>query len=69
MILDGENGQLLVAQSFNRAVIQINMGDFQRSRQTIRIHRIAVILGGDISAAGSQILSPDDFRPGDRISI
>ncbi len=55
MVLDGENGQFLMAQAFYRAVIQIEMSDFQRVGQTIRIHCIAMVLGGNVSPAGSQV--------------
>ena len=54
MILNGEDGQVFVAQPFYRTIIQINMGDFQLFGQTIGIDRVAVVLGGDMSASGGQ---------------
>src|SRR5438045_377481 len=56
MILHAENWQIFMAHSFDRAVVQIDVCNFNLFRQRSRINREAVILGGDRHFARTQIL-------------
>src|SRR5919201_6474256 len=56
MILHTEDRQFLVAHTFHRAVIQINVRDFHIRRKRLRIDCESVILCGNGDFAGAQIL-------------
>src|SRR6266498_3417677 len=55
VILDGEDGKLAVAHALNRAVVQVQMGHFDRVRQAVGIDREAVVLGGDLDLLRGQV--------------
>ena len=55
MVLDGEDGQLLVAQALHCAIVQVYVADLQSVFEAIRVNGVAVILSGDMNSAGSQV--------------
>src|SRR5437588_656817 len=56
MVLDGEDRQLAVGHALDRAIVQVDMGHLELRREGIRIDREAVVLRGDVDAAGAQVL-------------
>ena len=66
MVLNGKQGHIPVAGSFDSTVVEIDMGHFQPDGQGVRVHGKAVILGGDIDPPGLPSPAPDGCRPGGR---
>ena len=56
MVLDGEYRQLLVANTFHCAVVQVDVADLESVLKAIRVDGIAVVLGGDMHPSGGQFL-------------
>src|SRR5439155_24089638 len=57
VVLDGKNGKLPVAESLDRTVVQVDVGQLVfRLREERRIDGEAVVLGRDLDLAGAQIL-------------
>lgn len=55
MVLDGEDRQLAVPHTLDRAVIQVQVGHLDRGRQAVGIDREAMILGGDFDFLGGHM--------------
>ena len=55
MILDGEDGQLLVAESLHRAVVQVDMGNLQPTLEAVGVGSVAVVLSRDMDSPISQV--------------
>ena len=55
MVLHGERRQRLVADAFNRAIVQIDMRDFQIVAQRIGHDRDVVVLRCNFNRVGQQI--------------
>src|SRR5689334_20112028 len=56
MILDAEDTQTHMAQTFNRVVIEIDVGDFRAGQIAIRRDREPMIMAADFHHTGQQIL-------------
>mgnify|MGYP006878136976 CR=1 FL=1 len=56
VILHGEHRSLFVAESFNSAVIEVDVCDFHAGRQGIRIKREVVVLRGYFNGSGRKVL-------------
>src|SRR2546421_6158087 len=52
VILDGEDGQLLVAHAFDAVVVEVDVCDFNFGRETVGCNREAVIVRSDLDRAG-----------------
>jgi hypothetical protein len=52
VILDAERGMLSMANALDRLVVQVHVGHFQLVGQCVRFDREAVVLRGDLDAAG-----------------
>src|SRR5205085_6400204 len=48
MVLDGENGELAVAESFYRSIVQVHVGYFHTAGKRVRIDRVAMVLRRDV---------------------
>src|SRR5215469_14934667 len=57
MELHGEDRPILPAQTFERPVEQRGVGLFQAHRQRLPRHDEAVVVGGDLDAAGCEVLN------------
>ena len=55
MILHRKDRQLAMRQAFDRVVVQIQMRDFGRAFERIRVDREAVVLRGDLDLACGEI--------------
>ena len=55
MILNGGHGVFLVADAFDRAVIQIDAGDLHIVVSGLIVHREPVVLGSDLHLALAQV--------------
>ena len=55
MVLDGEDGQLLVAQALHRAIVQIDMGNLQAIFKAVGVGGIAMVLSGDVDSSIGQV--------------
>src|SRR5213592_4762605 len=56
MVLDREDRQLAVGHALDRAIVQVDMSHLELRREGIRIDREAMVLRGDVDAAGPQVL-------------
>ena len=56
MVLDSEDGQLLVLQALHGTVVEVDMGYLQLIAQRGGVGGISVVLGGDVHGAGGQLM-------------
>lgn len=56
VVLDAEDGQGLVANAFDSAVVEVDVGDFHIVRQSVWVDCETVVLRGDGDFAGTEIL-------------
>ena len=48
VVLDAHDRQRAMAQSFNGAIVQVDVADFEFGRQAVAVDGVAVVLGGDV---------------------
>ena len=52
VVLDAHYGQRAMLQALHGVVVEVEVADLYLGRQAVRVNRVAVILGGDVDAAG-----------------
>lgn len=55
MVLHAEDGEFAVAETFDGAIVEIDVADFEVGREGVGIDRKTVVLAGDVDFAGAEV--------------
>ena len=57
MVLDREGGEIPTAETFERVVVEVHVGELHvLARQRVEVYTEAVVLAGDLDLAGAKVL-------------